>query len=103
MPPGVDTARFQPLDPAARVCARIRLGLPVDAPLVVSVSRLVPRKGIDLVIRAAAVLEPEFPGLVVAVAGTGRDRSRLERLARDTAAPVRFLGRVPDDQLAGQH
>lgn len=99
VPPGVDTARFTPLDDGARALARASFGLPVDAPLVVSISRLVPRKGMDTLIRASTRLRHRFPDLVVAIAGAGRDRPRLERLVRETGAPVRFLGRVPDEQL----
>ena len=99
VPPGVDTDRFRPLSTAERDAARQRFGLPADAPLVVSVSRLVPRKGMDVLLRAAARLAGRHPGLVVAIAGSGRDRPRLERLAVAEAAPVRFLGRVPDADL----
>jgi phosphatidylinositol alpha-1,6-mannosyltransferase len=99
VPPGVDTERFRPLDATARAATRARLGLPVDGPLVVSVSRLVPRKGMDVLIRAAARLAPAHPGLCVAIAGGGRDEGRLERLVRSTGAPVRLLGRVPHDDL----
>ena len=56
VPPGVDVERFRPLDEAQRTVARARFGLPPGAPLVVSVSRLVPRKGFDTLIRAAARL-----------------------------------------------
>ena len=48
-----------------------RLGLPVRGPLVVSVSRLVPRKGMDVLIEAAGRLAPSFPDLVVAIGGQG--------------------------------
>ncbi len=99
VPPGVDTERFRPLDAAGRAAAREHLGLPVDAPLVVGVSRLVPRKGFDTLVRAAGLLAPRVPGLTVAIAGSGRDRSRLERLAASGPADVRFLGRVPDADL----
>jgi phosphatidylinositol alpha-1,6-mannosyltransferase len=99
VPPGVDTDRFAPLDPTARAAARDRLGLPVHGPLVVSVSRLVPRKGMDVLIRAAAELAPRHPGLCVAIGGTGRDQPRLERLVRRTGAPVRLLGRVAHEDL----
>jgi phosphatidylinositol alpha-1,6-mannosyltransferase len=101
VPPGVDTARFRPLDAAGRTAARARFGLPPDpeAEVVLFVSRLVPRKGADVLIRAAARLAAARPRLVVAVAGAGRDRPRLERLAARLAAPVRFLGRVPDADL----
>jgi phosphatidyl-myo-inositol dimannoside synthase len=99
IPPGVDTARFVPLDGAGKVAARRALGLPVDGHLVVSISRLVPRKGMDTLIRAAARLRHRFPDLVVAIAGGGRDRARLERVVAETGAPVRLLGRVDDELL----
>lgn len=99
VPPGVDTDRFRPLDAAERRAARRRLALPVDGPLVVSVSRLVPRKGMDTLIRAAALLGAERPDLCVAVSGGGRDAARLEKLVRRTAAPVRLLGRVAHEDL----
>ncbi len=54
IPPGVDLDRFCPLSAGERAAARADLGLPVDGPLVVSVSRLVPRKGMDVLIDAAA-------------------------------------------------
>jgi phosphatidylinositol alpha-1,6-mannosyltransferase len=79
--------------------ARSRFGLPADGPLVVSVSRLVPRKGFDTLIRAAARLRGAHPDLVVAIAGSGRDEARLRRLASETGATVAFLGRVPDEDL----
>lgn len=99
VPPGVDVARFRPLDAEQRRAARARLGLPVDGDLVVGISRLVPRKGFDVAIRAVARLAVDRPGLTLAIAGAGRDRERLESLARETSAPVRFLGRVPHEDL----
>jgi len=100
IPPGVDSARFHPLDDDERAKARGQFGLPPDARIVGSISRLVPRKGMDVLIEAAARLAPEHPDLVVAIGGAGRDRARLERLVRRTGAPVRLVGRVEDDQLA---
>ncbi|MBV9661661.1 MAG: glycosyltransferase family 4 protein [Acidimicrobiales bacterium] len=95
VPPGVDTSRFVPLAPIEKASARARLGLGGTGPLVVSVSRLVPRKGLDTLIEAAARLHRCGHGdLTVAIGGVGRDRARLERLVRRTAAPVRMLGRV---------
>jgi phosphatidylinositol alpha-1,6-mannosyltransferase len=103
VPPGVDAERFRPLDEAERKAARAELGLPADAQLVVSVSRLVPRKGMDTLIDAAARMRRTHPDLVVAIAGGGRDRKRLEARAGQLGAPVRFLGRVPDEQLAAAY
>ena len=101
VPPGVDTGRFSPLDAAERDSVRSELGLPTDAPVVVGVSRLVPRKGMDTLIRAAGRLRSRFPDLVVAIAGSGRDQRRLKDLVEHTGAPVRILGRLPDSLLPG--
>jgi phosphatidylinositol alpha-1,6-mannosyltransferase len=99
VPPGVDVERFRPLDAAERAAAREHFGLPVDAEVVVGISRLVPRKGFDTVIGAVARLAAARPDLVLAIAGSGRDDGRLRRLAAESGAPVRFLGRVPNDDL----
>jgi phosphatidylinositol alpha-1,6-mannosyltransferase len=99
VPPGVDLDRFRPLSDEERAKARASWGLPAGGPLLVSISRLVPRKGMDVLIAAAAALEPSFPGLTVAIAGDGRDIGRLRGLVRSTGAPVRLLGRVDDHDL----
>jgi phosphatidylinositol alpha-1,6-mannosyltransferase len=99
VPPGVDVDRFRPLSDVERKEARQHFGLPLDGPLVVGVSRLVPRKGFDAVVRASARLRTWNADLTVAIAGSGRDRRRLELLTRGAGAPVRFLGRVSDDDL----
>jgi phosphatidyl-myo-inositol dimannoside synthase len=100
IPPGVDTGAVAPLKAPERRAARARLGLPAAAPLVASVSRLVPRKGMDVLIEAANRLAPSYPDLVVAIGGDGRERQRLERLAADSLVDVRLLGRVSDDDRA---
>ena len=99
VPPGVDVDAFVPLDDEDRRVARRSFGLPEDGRLLVSLSRLVPRKGMDVVIRAAARLAPSRPDLTVAIGGDGRDRPRLERLVAETGAPVRLLGRVPQETM----
>jgi phosphatidylinositol alpha-1,6-mannosyltransferase len=99
----VDTTRFVPLPAIERASTRARLGLPGTGPLVLSVSRLVPRKGMDTLIKAAARLRAEgkHPNLTVAIAGHGRDKPRLEHLIRKTGAPVRLLGRISAPDLPG--
>ena len=99
IPPGVDVERFRPADDATRRETRLRFGLDPDRPLVLGLSRLVPRKGFDVVIEAAGLLDG---AVQVAIAGRGRDRRRLERRARGTA-DVRFLGAVPEEELAPLH
>ncbi|MBA3281421.1 MAG: glycosyltransferase family 4 protein [Acidimicrobiia bacterium] len=99
VPPGVDTDRFIPLGADARARARRRFGARPGSTLVVAVSRLVPRKGMDVLIRAAARLAPAHPELEVLIGGTGRDLGRLAKLISKTGAPVRLLGRVEEDDL----
>jgi phosphatidylinositol alpha-1,6-mannosyltransferase len=99
VPPGVDVDRFRPLDADERRRARLDLGLPVDGEVIVSISRLVPRKGFDTAIRAVAALRDRRPDLVLAISGRGRDDARLHRLAAELDAPVRFLGRVSNEDL----
>jgi phosphatidylinositol alpha-1,6-mannosyltransferase len=99
VPPGVDIARFRPLDADRRHQVRVRLGLPPAARVVLSVSRLVPRKGFDTAIRAVAALQHTHPDVVLVIAGAGRDEARLRRLAAETGAPVRLLGRVAHHDL----
>lgn len=99
VPPGVDPSRFRPLAPAEREAARRRFGLEAEDRVVASVSRLVPRKGMDVLIRAAARVREKHPGLRVVIGGRGRDRARLGRLVAATGAPVTFLDFVADEAL----
>ena len=99
IPCGIDNRRFRPLDDGERRAVRTRYGLH-DGPLVLSLSRLVPRKGMDVLIDASARLAERVPDLQVAIGGSGRDRGRLEKRAEAAAAPVTFLGRVPEEDLA---
>jgi phosphatidyl-myo-inositol dimannoside synthase len=94
VPPGVDGERFRPLDAEARRATRARFGLDPDRPLVLGLSRLVPRKGFDIVIDAVSGL----PDVQLAIGGSGRDRKRLERRARENPN-VHFLGRVAEEEL----
>ncbi len=99
VPPGIDPARFRPpVDDAERRAARDRLGLPSDARIVLGASRLVPRKGFDVLIDALGSLAPD---VVVAIVGGGRDRHRLERraAARGVTDRVVFLGRLAEADL----
>jgi len=99
IPPGVDTQRFAPLSAVERAAARREFGVSTDAELVVGVSRLVPRKGFDTLIRAAAVLRSSRPNLQVLIGGSGRDTDRLQKLITQLHAPVHMLGRVSNEQL----
>ena len=103
IPPGVDVDRFRPMTDADRARGRRSLGLEPDAPTVVCVSRLVPRKGMDTLVRAAALLSDRHRDLQVAIAGAGRDRRRLQSLASRLGSPVRLLGRLDDTGVTALH
>ncbi len=96
--PGVDTQAYRPdVDGAAM---RRRHGL-ADRPVVVCVSRLVPRKGQDRLIQALPMLRREIAGAALLLVGGGRDETRLRRLAHrvGVADHVVFAGRVPAVEL----
>ena len=105
IPPGVDVERFSPLaDPTQRRAIRERFSIPPDSQLVIGGSRLVPRKGFDVVIAAVGELSESRPKLVFALSGKGRDSGRLARLANRTRAQhphadIRLLGRLSDADL----
>lgn len=100
VPPGVDIDRFVPLSGERRRAARRHLGVGEGEILILSVSRLVPRKGMDRLIEAVAHLAPGRPPVRLLIAGSGRDSRRLARLVRRTGAPARLLGRVAEGELA---
>jgi len=70
-------------------------------PVMLTLSRLVPRKGIDTVLEALPAISAAVPGVRYLIAGEGKDRPRLEALARQlgVAPLVRFLGAVPDQDV----
>lgn len=80
--PGVDDATFRP-DPAARAEIRRRHHLG-DAPVVVCVSRLVARKGQDVLVRALPAIREAVPGAVLLLVGDGPAAGALRRLAEST-------------------
>jgi colanic acid/amylovoran biosynthesis glycosyltransferase len=77
---------------------RFRRGRPYapDGPAV-AVGRLVEQKGFEPLVRAAARVRGRIPELLVA--GRGPLRERLEGLALELGAPVRFLGDVPHERV----
>ena len=90
IPPGVDVERFT--RPASRDqvrAERVELGMEPDRPTVVAISRLVPRKGFDVLLDAISILEVD---LQLAIAGDGRDRKRLESRARTGSASTIAFG-----------
>jgi phosphatidylinositol alpha-1,6-mannosyltransferase len=95
---GTDPVTFSP-SRDSRVL-RERWGVD-DAPLLLTVARLVPHKGQDQAIRALAALKDVFPDLRYVMVGEGHDESRLKGLASDlrVADRIVFAGLLPDAEL----
>jgi glycosyltransferase involved in cell wall biosynthesis len=99
---GVDTARFHPVE---RTSARVRLGLPVEARVLISVGGLVERKGMHRVIDCLPALMQHHPELHYLIVGGGSPegdmRGELDaQVARlGLGDRVHFLGGVAPDEL----
>jgi len=95
--PGVDEKRFSPGVDGAAVRHRHDLG---DRPVVLCVSRLVPRKGQDVLIRALPMIHKLVPEAALLLAGGGPHLASLRELAMGSQpGSVVFVGEVPDAEL----
>ncbi len=103
LPSGVDTDRFRP-DPAGRGELRKRYGLG-ERPTVVCLSRLVPRKGQDILIRSLPSIRKHVAGAALVIVGNGPYLDSLRKLARDAgvADHVIFTGGVPSGELPAHY
>ena len=107
IPCGVDVARFQPQDKRR---ARAALSLPPTAPILLSVGRLQPSKGIDTLLQAAADIRRDYPDVCVLVVGGGLDDqderetaelNRLQTLGRRLGlSNVHYVKAQPQEKLA---
>ena len=102
VPCGVDARKFRPVD---RSKARERLGLP-DEPTIVYVGRLVPRKGVDTLVEAFALLPDHLDARLVIVGGEpgveiSPETDRLSALAGKLKVRerVHFTGSRPQGEL----
>lgn len=95
---GTDPARFNPSHDTGALRRRWGVG---DAPLILTVARLVPHKGQDMGIRALSMLARDFPGLRYIIVGEGHDEQRLRAVAKDLGVSDRvgFVGPMRDDEL----
>jgi len=98
LPHGVD---FRAADAQAVAAMRARYRLPVDAPIILTVNQLHPRKRIDLFIRAVAALRETHPAVIGLIVGRGVDEARLRTEAArcGVTEAIRFAGFVADDDL----
>lgn len=98
--PACDVQRFRPLSPSRELRTKL-LGSPERTPVILTVGRLVERKGCDMVIRALPKVVGQFPNTVYLIAGDGPYRLQLEQLALETGTGrhIVFADRVADDEL----
>jgi phosphatidylinositol alpha-1,6-mannosyltransferase len=103
LPPGVDTDRFRP-NPARRAELRARYGLG-ERPTVLCLSRLVPRKGQDMLIKALPSIRQQVDGAALVIAGGGPYMTALHELAERLGVSdhVTFTGGVPAADLPAYH
>jgi phosphatidylinositol alpha-1,6-mannosyltransferase len=104
LPGGVDPDVFAP-DARGRAEVRARLGIGADQPVVVCVSRLMPRKGQDTLVRVLPALRRRVPGTVLLLVGGGPSRDRLSRLAGECGVSdaVAMTGSVPWAELPAHY
>ena len=99
IPGGADTERFRPH--ADRAAARAALRLPAGRPLLLTVRNLEARMGLDVLIRAVAILRRQCPEVLLLIGGSGSLRGELQALSASLHLDdhVRFLGFIPDGDL----
>ncbi len=105
VPPGVDAERFKPVSSDRRAKTRAEYGVGEDEVLLAVVTRLVPRKGMEVLVRAAAEVSrrrsrSDGPTLRVIIGGAGRQRRELTELIEELQAPVQMPGRLSDGAVA---
>jgi phosphatidylinositol alpha-1,6-mannosyltransferase len=98
LPPGVDVDRFTPAADGTAVRRRHGLG---EGPVVVCVSRLVPRKGQDVLVAAWPAVLARHPGARLLLVGGGPDEGRIRRAVaeRGLESSVVLTGPVAPVQL----
>jgi len=87
---------------AGRISAlREKHGIGGSAPVIITVARVLPRKGQDMVIRALSVVKKEFPDAVYLVVGEGRFRKRFAELAGESGVggSVIFTGGISHEEI----
>ncbi|MGW5719140.1 glycosyltransferase family 4 protein [Amycolatopsis sp. NPDC003865] len=103
LPSGVDTELYKP-DAGGRAEIRARHGLS-DRPTVVCVSRLVPRKGQDQLIRALPKIRERVPDAALLIVGGGPYRTALAGLVAELGLErdVVLTGSVPWAELPAHY
>ncbi len=103
-PEGIDPGRLAKVDAEARSRIRARYDLN-GRPVIMTVGRLVERKGHDMIIRALPHVLKDVPDAMYLIVGRGSMEARLRALAREMGVEDRvvFCGFVPDGELMAHY
>jgi phosphatidyl-myo-inositol dimannoside synthase len=102
VPGGVDTARFSgPSDPSSPGCVTP----PGRSPVLLTVCRLVMKKGVDVLLDAVDQARRQLPNLSLIVVGDGPERESCQSRAAELGLKgiVRFVGKVPHDEIVSYY
>ena len=100
LPGGIDTDAFA-FHASERERLRNLYNIPLDAPVIVCISRLVERKGQDMLIKSMDRIHRDFPQAYLVIVGDGHYKKHLHKLAHLSSARSRiiFTGAVPQEEL----
>ena len=101
IPWGADPAIFDPLRFPPQNALREQLGWPKEAYIILTVGRLVKKKGVEYLIKSTTLLKDKIPNIFVVIAGDGPERKALEQLTEslNASSHIRFIGRVDWDSV----
>src|SRR5579872_5893353 len=101
VPTGVEIESFRRLEPSVGYAIRDKLGIRRNAPLLLLVSRLAQEKNVPLALDALARLRHRLPSAQLVLVGTGPQRQRLKRLAKQLKVDqaVHFVGSIEHAEI----
>lgn len=99
---GADPDAFDPTRFPSQLALRKQLGWPDECYVILSLGRLVKKKGVDYLIRSIPILKKKIKNILVIIAGDGPERKSLEDLTESMGVRdlVRFVGAIPWTQVA---
>jgi len=94
----VDETMFTP---RSKSLCRQKLGLPQNSKIILFVGNLIPRKGVEYLIRALPIILTKIPNVLLVVIGDGPQRNELEHLAKELNLEqnIVFTGRISTEKL----
>ncbi len=105
IPGGVDTGRFSPISSGSKQFLRDKFEISQNRFVILTIRGLIPRTGVDNLIRAYAELAGTHPDTELHIGGDGPEKEHLQRLSSDLGISdrVRMLGYIPENKLANRY